>query len=331
MTSKRLLIGILCVLVAGGALAQDQSMDATLSSLAADLAGQIKDHGNKKVTVLDFTDLQGNYSELGRYIAEQLTVDLVMSKHDFAVLDRANLKQILAEHKLTAKGLVDPENAKKLGQFAGVDALILGTFVPTKQNVQLTAKIITTDTAEIIGAAKAQFTSDDTVQKFLSNPTTTQNVDQASPAPSPSFKKPFGDLAAKIETLRLKPGDNYFGYATVTFIITNASQSDTYKVAVNPDLLRQFSLSNNRGDVFEVNKVSGIGLAFKSFMGYNGSFQDIPPQSSTTVVAESQVEWHGARPGDYRPYHLQTEVLFGTDDQGRIANVRTYNLVMDIR
>jgi len=42
-----------------------------------------------------------------------------MSKRDFSVLDRANLNSILAEHKLTAKGLVDPENAKKLGMFSG--------------------------------------------------------------------------------------------------------------------------------------------------------------------------------------------------------------------
>jgi len=70
--------------------------------------------GKKKVTVLDFTDLQGGASELGKYIAEQLTVNLVMGKREFSVLDRANLKSILAEHKLTSTGLVDPENAKKL-------------------------------------------------------------------------------------------------------------------------------------------------------------------------------------------------------------------------
>jgi len=35
----------------------------------------------------------------------------------------------MTEHKLTATGLVDPENAKKLGMFAGVDALVLGTMV----------------------------------------------------------------------------------------------------------------------------------------------------------------------------------------------------------
>src|ERR1051326_1481174 len=122
-------------------------MDKELQNLADKLGAAIKEHGGKKVTVLDFTDLQGNSEgELGKYIAEQLTIDLVMSKRDFSVLDRANLKKILAEHKLTATGLVDPENAKKLGMFAGVDAMILGTIVSKNQNISLTAKIITTDT-----------------------------------------------------------------------------------------------------------------------------------------------------------------------------------------
>jgi hypothetical protein len=138
-------------------------------------------------------------------------------------------------------------------------------------------------------------------------------------------------LSAKIVSLRLNPGDNYYGYATVTLSITNASQSDTYGVAVNPDLYHEVGLSNSRGDTFEVTKASGIGTAFEGFNGWRGNFADIPPQSCTTVVVESQVPWHGGQPGDYRPYHLQTEVAFGTEDQGRMSNIRKYNLVMDIQ
>jgi curli biogenesis system outer membrane secretion channel CsgG len=42
------------------------------------------------------------------------------------MVDRANIKSILAEHKLTEEGLVNPANAKKLGEFAGVDAILMG-------------------------------------------------------------------------------------------------------------------------------------------------------------------------------------------------------------
>lgn len=70
-------------------------------------------------------------------------------------MDRANPKRHLQEHKLTAAGLVDPENAKKLGQFAGVDVLVVGTMVPKNNSIQLTAKLHHDGYAEIIGAARA--------------------------------------------------------------------------------------------------------------------------------------------------------------------------------
>ena len=44
--------------------------------------------------------------------------------------------------------------------FSGVDALILGTIIPRGQNVAITAKIIATDTAEIVGGAKTEFKAD---------------------------------------------------------------------------------------------------------------------------------------------------------------------------
>ena len=48
-----------------------------------------------------------------------MTVDFVMKKRDFSILDRGDLKRIMDEHKLTASGLVDPDNAKKLGNVCG--------------------------------------------------------------------------------------------------------------------------------------------------------------------------------------------------------------------
>jgi curli biogenesis system outer membrane secretion channel CsgG len=174
MKSLRLLTAVLCIASCSHAFAEVQDIDKELSDLSERLALPIKDHGKTKVAVIDFANLDGSSAgELGKYIAEQLTVDFVMGKRDFSVLDRANLRNILAEHKLTSQGLVDPDNAKKLGQFAGVDALILGTIIPKgTHTVSLTAKIITTDTAEVIGAARAEFKADDTVQQLESKPVT---------------------------------------------------------------------------------------------------------------------------------------------------------------
>jgi len=328
MKSRHIIAIILCAVLCGH-IVRAQDMDTELSKLTEDLASKITANGSKKVTVLDFTDLQGGSSELGKYIAEQLTVDFVMSKRNFAVLDRANLKSILAEHKLTATGLVDPENAKQLGKFAGVDALIIGNIIPVGGNINLTVKVVTTETAEVVCAAKAKFKADDTVQQFLAQPAQANDLSggtqPAAPAP-----KPFGDLQARVLSMQLLPGDNIYGSAMLTLIITNTSASQIYGVAIQPNFRNKFSLINSRGDEFEVTDVSGIETAFQSFNGLSGSLTDVSPKSAITIVAKSQVRWRG-KPGEYRPYHLQTEVFFGAESNGQHSDIKKYNLVLDIK
>jgi len=312
---------------------QAQEMDKEISNLADKLAASIKESAKKKVAVIDFTDLQGASSELGKYIAEQLTVDLVMIKKDFAVLDRANLRSILAEHKLTATGLVEPANAKKLGMFAGVDAIVLGTITPRGYNMTLTAKLITTDTAEIVGAAKADFKIDETVKELFSRsakteePTGTSELRSSPPAES---LKPFGDLEAKVESLKQLPGDDRYGFARITLVIANNSPTKTYGVAIKSDPYNTFNLSNSRGDEFKATDVTGIETTFDINHGFQGPMTDILPKSSITITSKSQVQWTG-RPGEYRPYRLQAIVFFGPEANGRYSGLRKYNLVVDIK
>lgn len=308
-------------------------MDKELSSLAAKLAAQVKENGKKKVTVLDFTDLQGGSSELGRYIAEELTVNLVMNKKDFSVLDRVNLQRILAEHKLTATGLVDPDNAKKLGQFAGVDALILGTMTPKNNSIGLTAKIITTDTAEIIGAAKSEFQSDDTVKELISRTTEPNNSMSSATKPKPAIEKPFGDMQIRAESLKVLPIKSP-GYTIVglTLILTNTSATQTYGVGIEPGIYKTFNLSNSRGDEFSANEVVGIEKIFGREDGrFQGNLTRIPPRGSITITSKSQ---HFAQQtiSDYRPYRLQTVFIWGTETSNdQYADLKKYNLILDIK
>lgn len=322
----------------GHALVRAQDMDAELSKLTESLAAQIKDKGNKKITVLDFTDLDGRASELGKFVAEQLTVNFVTAKRDFAVLDRANLKRIMEEHKLTASGLVDPENAKKLGVFAGVDAMLFGTIVPIGSNVIVTVKIITTDNAEVVGGGKAKFQQDSNIQQLGSvkpgdaSPTSTTNAAPATNKP-PSLSadmKPFGELQVRMTSVKLLPGGPGFGLVRLTLNITNVSATTTYGVAVHPDKYSKFDLTNERGDSFKIIEISGIETGFDTGYSFQGNLTEIPPQSEIKITLKGQAIWQNARPGDFRPYHFQTEVTFGPGNKGRYSQLRKYNLDTDI-
>ena len=333
MTPLRIITFALAFSLCYGAFAEVQEMDKELSDLATKLAAVIKENKIKKVAILDFTDLQNAASELGKYVAEELNVDLVMVKKDFSVLDRANLKKIMAEHKLTATGLIDPDNAKKLGQFAGVDALIFGKITPKGQVIHVTAKVTTTDTAEDAGAAKGDFKSDEAVQKLLAEPVKPQESLEptpVSPTTAAAPSKPFGDLQVKAGSVRLLPGDAVYGFAKLTFIITNSSATTTYGVALHPDVYNHLNLSNARDDEFKATELSGIEKAFESGNGFSGAVTDVLPRSAITITSKSQVRWT-TKPGDYRPYKLQTEIVFGEEVNGRHPNLRKQNLVLDIK
>jgi hypothetical protein len=336
MKKLRFLAFVLTVVLCGQ-IVHAEDMDTAITKLTEDVATKIKENGNKKVTVLDLTDLQGDSSELGKYIAEQLTVDFTMVKRDFSVLDRANLKRILAEHKLDASGLVNPENAKKLGMFSGVDAMIFGTITPVGKSINVTVKVISIETAEVVGSAKAKFDSDDTVQQLLSQPAKADNASASDGATKPAPKpKPFGDLDIKVDSFQINTGDEYAGFVNYSLTITNTSASDTYGVAMKAawagTASGDLSIKNSRGDEFRVDQMDGIECVTEmSGGGVMGKLTEMLPSTSIVITGKSTAPWRDGKPGDYRPYRLQAMMFFGLESQGRYSDIKKRNLVLDIK
>src|SRR5712692_2319135 len=138
---------LLAAIAAEPAFAQD------MKTVSSSLASRIAASGRKTVAVVDFTDLEGCPTKLGRFLAEELSVDLVGDAKGFEVIERTQLKVILQEHKLATTGLIDPQTARKLGQIAGVDALVTGTITPFGDSVRLSVKALDTTTAKTIAAS----------------------------------------------------------------------------------------------------------------------------------------------------------------------------------
>jgi Curli production assembly/transport component CsgG len=134
--------------------ARAQNFDSALGSVANEIASAVEHAGKKRVAVIDFDQIEGHVTALGRFLAEEISADLAEHPRPFAVIDRANLQSILKEHALSMSGLVNPENAKKLGQIAGVDALVLGTYTDFGESYRLSLKAIATDTAEMVASAR---------------------------------------------------------------------------------------------------------------------------------------------------------------------------------
>ncbi len=144
-----------------------------------------------RIAVLDFdlTDTSGNFfsysfrgGSLARGISELLTNKLVQNG-SYSVVERSRIDAILREQNFGATGRVDSSTAAEIGRILGVDYVILGSVtrfnleeeevggsagiclpfvgcsigasVNTRTaNVQLTARLVNTTTAEIVAAVE---------------------------------------------------------------------------------------------------------------------------------------------------------------------------------
>jgi len=143
------------------------------------LAQSLSKSGRRTVAVVDFTDLQGNVTELGRFLAERFSVEFASTAEGFEVVDRTHLKAILQENKLAATGIIDPQTARKLGEIAGVEAIVTGTITPFGDSVNLSVKVLDASTAKMLGAATVDIPRTKAVEDLLG-----RGVGQTSSMPS---------------------------------------------------------------------------------------------------------------------------------------------------
>lgn len=245
-----------------------------IKGISATITESIAKSGKKTIAVVDFTGLQGNVTELGRFLAEELSVELVNAALGFSVIDRAHLKSILTEHKLSISGITDPKAVKKLGQIAGVDAIITGTVTPLENSIRVTTKVIATDTANVIAAAKCDIAKTRAIEELLTREIDTSQPAGSSYVPSTSPKtKKVGDLVITMK------GVVVASVKEVRVIFNIFNQSDeTFKIT---RLFSRAVLSDEKGNSFEANR-RDTGL-------FNGLI--LNPKSGSDVVSKFDPGW----------------------------------------
>ncbi len=157
-------------------LCTSSAYESEINKLSATMAEKIAGANKGKIAVVDFTDLQGNVTELGRFIAEEFSVALAGAGKGFKVVDRTHLKSIIRENKLSATGMIDPETARKLGKIAGVEALVTGTMTPFGDSVRISVKILDTATAEVIEANRGNIAKTQAIEELLARGIATQTT-----------------------------------------------------------------------------------------------------------------------------------------------------------
>ena len=111
------------------------SFDAGLSKLVTEIGLKISEKNDTMLAVWDFSTVDGEINNLGKYVAENVSVKLSNTGKEFYLMDRNHLTTILKEHKLNSEGLIDQNTAKELGRLTAVDAIVTGTITILNENL----------------------------------------------------------------------------------------------------------------------------------------------------------------------------------------------------
>lgn len=156
-----------------------QTLDERASELSQQIARNMETGQKRRIAVLEFTDLQGQVTNFGRYLSEELITKLYDSKK-FTVVERQLLNKVIAEQKLSLTGVVDPDSAKRLGSVLGVDAIVSGTIADRGDTLKINARLIDTATGELFSAASSEMVKDKEVLALLGASVTETKADSPS-------------------------------------------------------------------------------------------------------------------------------------------------------
>jgi len=166
--------------------------DKTASDIAQTLASKLKSSSTTRVAVADFVDLQGNTTELGKYIAESFSVQFVNTQ--LQVVDRSRLDYLIKELNLTKENLVRPENALKLGQMAGIQYLITGTTTMLDNSIDITIKAYDIEKGIIAAAQKGNLPRTDAINELFRSQVSSSGGGSGKPSAVSTMAQPLGSI-----------------------------------------------------------------------------------------------------------------------------------------
>ena len=296
------------------AFAMAADIHRELEDIAQRLATKIEDTGRSKVAVADFTDLHSVVHELGRFISEEVSTNLVLSSRGFSVIDRNHLRTILREQKLSMSGLMDPENQKKLGKILGVDALVLGSITPFGESYRITFKVVATDTAQVITADRGMVPKTPATDELWETIIEYDFVDQSSSAPSKSpgtarlpaiisqpSKGKYGSqfLTFSIESLGVSKDNNT---ATLVGRLTNVSKHDIYVAVASPTKQTPgVSVVDDAGTLWV--RASGV-VGLPTYPYDSGKMMKYRTNSSTYIHYNINTHYALMTPGQSQPVNI---------------------------
>jgi TolB-like protein len=143
-----------------------KELDKQIDILAEQIINSFAAQKTHKIAIIEFSNLDGNVTNFGKYLAEELTTRLFRTGR-FEIIERQLIKKIMGEQKLSATGLVDEKSASKFGRILGVDALTTGTIADLNTSVTINARLIASETGSVFAVASVKIPMNKEIEILL--------------------------------------------------------------------------------------------------------------------------------------------------------------------
>jgi len=203
------------------------ALESQLGILTDQIVTSLSQKKKSKIAVIEFSNLRGQATEFGRYLAEELITRLYLT-NKFEVIERQLLNKVLKEHQLNMSGLIDASSAKELGRILGVDAIASGSVTDLDNSVKVNARLISTETGKIFSVASVTISKDNTVRRLMGETITAKTNKKMEPGAPASPQAHSLNMIVKQNdfTFELKSCEIKDRTVTCSLIITNNTEDD---------------------------------------------------------------------------------------------------------
>ena len=158
-----LTVAVILLLVRGFGFSQEDrtvSRDMEKKGLLQGLAGSgttTSGTPEEKMTVavLDFLNVDGSHSVLGRYFAEQ-TGHYLAKRPQIILVERTQIDRLAEEFDFSASGYVSDHSAIALGGMLGASAVVLGTLIKVGRKIEVHMKTVDTRTGAVLTSGSTE-------------------------------------------------------------------------------------------------------------------------------------------------------------------------------
>jgi TolB-like protein len=151
------------------------TLDAKVDELVTQIINTLSDNNKSKIAIIEFSDLEGNITNLGRYVAEELTTKMYRT-NQFEVVERQLMNKLIQEQNLSLQGYIDIDTEVGIGKVLGVDAIVSGSITDLGTNIKINARLISPESGKVFSVASVKIVKDETIRKLLNQQITTSTI-----------------------------------------------------------------------------------------------------------------------------------------------------------